>query len=113
MERYGIPYGTIRLWQAHRQRDEKHAGGEEDGPPRQMRAHSDEEKGAGGRGRWGVLGTSEAAEKHGVTPQTIRAWLRERRLGASLRSYPCPSGSHGDWWTGPSAIRYPRAATHT
>lgn len=82
MERYGIPYGTVRMWQVQ---DEQSQGDEGNGTDVEdadqactWRVHSPEEK-AAALTDLDAMDPESAAEKHGVTVQTIRAWRREAK----------------------------------
>ena len=86
VERYGVPYSTVRVWVAKTKQQEGKAEevdvqkdcaeekeSEEAGT---WRVHSPEEK-AKAVADAETLGNNEAAEKHGVVVQTIRTWRRE------------------------------------
>ena len=90
MERYGIPYGTVRMWQVQEEQhqasnvgdtDAADTDGDEQFPT--WRVHTPEERSAALKDLESMDAAS-AAEKHGVTVQTIRAWRREATEVASL-----------------------------
>ena len=74
MERYGVPYATVRMWMAEEKTDVEAV---EEAPDRRTwRVHSAEEK-AAALADVETMSTEDTAEKHEITPQTLRAWRRE------------------------------------
>ena len=87
MERYGIPYGTVRLWQVQEEQGQTGEGDDPDAADadqiRTWRVHTPEEK-AAALEDLETMDPESAAEKHGVTVQTIRAWRRVATEAAAL-----------------------------
>ena len=78
MERYGVPYGTVRMWQVQEEKRPEGDGADVDGADqsRTWRVHSPEERSAALEDLES-MDIAAAAEKHGITVQTLRAWRRD------------------------------------